>query len=399
MRIAFLSASAQVGGAERALLDLLASLRDAEPGWEAHVVVAGEGPLIREVMALGAVAHPLPFPRGLARAGDAGGGSAGVLARLVAAGPAGALWLRRLRALLRRLEPDVVHSNGLKMHVAGALALPPGAKLVWHVHDYPGGRPLMARALRRLAPRAAAAIAVSRSVGEDQRRVCGGGLRVEVVHNAVDLARFAPDGPRAPLAALAGLPDPPPGTVCIGLVATMGLWKGHEVFLRALARLPAGLPVRGYVVGGRIYATARSEVDPDALRRLAAELGLADRVGFTGFVDDPAAAMRALDVVVHASTQPEPFGLVIAEAMACARPVVVSAAGGAGEIVRDGDDALAVPPGDVEALAAALRRLADDAGLRALLGAAGRARAERDFDRARLARQVAPLYRSLVEAG
>jgi glycosyltransferase involved in cell wall biosynthesis len=398
VRIVFLSASGRIGGAERLLLDLAASLRAAEPEWELHVVVAGEGPLVREAMALGAVVHPLPFPAALERTGDAGAGSTlALVPRLLAAGPAGARWLRRLRRLLRRLRPDVVHSNGYKVHVAGALALPPGARLVWHAHDYLGGRRLMARLLRRLAPRAAAAVAISRSVADDVRRVCGTGLRVEVVHNAVDLARFSPDGPRAPLDALAGMPPASPGAVRVGLVATMGLWKGHAVFLRALARLPAETAVRGYVVGGRIYATAGSEVDPEALRRTAAELGIADRVGFTGFVDDSAAAMRALDVVVHASTQPEPFGLVIAEAMACARPVVVSAAGGAAEIVEDGVDALGVAPGDAAALAEAIRRLAEDAGLRARLGAAGRARAERDFDRARLARALVPLYRSLVE--
>ncbi|MFL5541611.1 MAG: glycosyltransferase, partial [Longimicrobiaceae bacterium] len=177
---------------------------------------------------------------------------------------------------------------------------------------------------------------------------------------------------------------------------TMGLWKGHDVFLCALSLLPPELPVRGYVVGGRIYATAGSEVDPDGLRRLAAKLGITECTGFTGFVDDPAAAMRALDVVVHASTQPEPFGLVIAEAMACGRPVVVSTAGGAGEIVRGGVDALGVSPGDADALAAAIRRLAEDPALRARLGAEGRARAERDFDRAHLARAIVPLYRSLA---
>jgi len=401
VRVAFLSASGRIGGAERALLDLLASLRAAEPEWELHLVAAGDGPLVREAMSLGALVHPLPFPAALGRAGDAGasGPGAGIAlaARLLVAGPAGARWLSRLRRLLRRLGPDVVHTNGFKVHVAGALARPPGARLVWHAHDYVSARRLMARAVRRLSPRADAVVAVSRSVAEDVRRVCGPGLRVEVVHNAVDLARFHPEGDRAPLDALAGMPEPARPTVRVGLVATMGLWKGHDVFLRALARLPRELPVRGYVVGGRIYATARSEVDPDALRRLAKELGIGDCVGFTGFVDAPASAMRALDVVVHASTQPEPFGLVIAEAMACGRAVVVSAAGGAGEIVRDGDDALAVPPGDVDALAAGLRRLAEDAELRARLGAAGRKRAERDFDRARLARQVAPLYRSLLE--
>ncbi|HEX8242142.1 MAG TPA: glycosyltransferase, partial [Longimicrobium sp.] len=147
------------------------------------------------------------------------------------------------------------------------------------------------------------------------------------------------------------------------------------------------------------YATAGSEVDPEGLREMASALGVADRVGFTGFVGDPAAAMRALDVVVHASTQPEPFGLVIAEAMACGRAAVVSAAGGAAEIVRDGADALVVPPADAPAMAEAIRRLVEDPDLRARLGDAGRARAGREFDRARLARQVAPLYRSIVGGG
>jgi len=399
MRIVFLSASGQLGGAERVLLDLLASLRAAKPGWSLHVVVAGEGPLAGAALELGAVVHAFAFPTGLRRAGDAGGSGVLLLRRLIAAGPAGARWLTRLRALLRRLDPDVVHSNGFKMHVAGALALPPEARLVWHAHDYVSPRRVMARALRRLAPRASAAVAISRSVAGDVRRVCGPGLRVEVVYNAVDLARFHPDGPRAPLDELAGMPSASPETVRVGLVATMGLWKGHDVFLRALSLLPPELPVRGYVVGGRIYATAGSEVDPDALRRLAAELGIAERVGFTGFVDDPAAAMRALDVVVHASTQPEPFGLVIAEAMACGRPVVVSTAGGAGEIAREGIDALGVPPGDAAALAAAIRRLVEDTTLRARLGAEGRARAERDFDRARLAGELVPLYRSLAGSG
>jgi glycosyltransferase involved in cell wall biosynthesis len=182
----------------------------------------------------------------------------------------------------------------------------------------------------------------------------------------------------------------------VGLVATMGRWKGHAVFLRAIGALPANTRVRAYVVGGGIYRTAGSEVDADELRRMAAELGIADRVGFTGFVDEPAAAMRALDVVVHASTQPEPFGLVIAEAMACGRAVIASAAGGAGEIVIDEHDALAVQPGDAEGLSRAIERLAADPILRDSLSRAGRETAMRRFDRARLAAEVAPLYRELA---
>ncbi|HEU4456786.1 MAG TPA: glycosyltransferase family 4 protein [Longimicrobium sp.] len=398
MKVAFLSASGQVGGAERVLLDLAASLRQAEPGWEMHLVTAAEGPLGDAAARLGITVHLLPFPPALARVGDAGssaGGSrAGLPRALVLAAPGAAWWTARLRRLLGRIGPEVVHSHGFKVHVLGALGLPRGVRLVWHVHDYVSGRRVMAGAMRRVAGRASVALAVSDSVAADVRAACPG-LRVSTVRNAIDLARFSPEGDRLDLDGLARMPPAPAGTVRVGLVATMGLWKGHEVFLRAVAALDRDLPVRAYVVGGAIYGTAGSEVDPGRLRRLASELGIGDRVGFTGFAD-AAAAMRALDVVVHASTQPEPFGLVIAEAMACARPVVVSAAGGAGEIITDGRDALGVPPGNVEAMAEAIRRLVVDPDLRARMGAAGRETAERAFDRARLAAEVAPVYRSLV---
>jgi glycosyltransferase involved in cell wall biosynthesis len=119
-------------------------------------------------------------------------------------------------------------------------------------------------------------------------------------------------------------------------------------------------------------------------------------VGFTGFVPDAAQAMRALDVVVHASTDPEPFGLVIAEGMACARAVVVSRAGGAAEITTPGVDALAFAPGDAGQLAECLLSLAANAALRRRLGDAGRATAERVFDRGRMVAEMTPVYESLV---
>ncbi|HET7231352.1 MAG TPA: glycosyltransferase family 4 protein [Longimicrobium sp.] len=398
MKVAFLSATGRIGGAERVLLDLLASLRAAEPGWGLHVILLAPGPLAERAAELGVHVHHLPLPGILARMGDAGGGArSGLLARLFIAGPAGALWMVRLKRLLRRIGPNVVHTNGFKGHVTGAVALPPGARLVWHVHDFVSTRPVMAGLLRRLSPRVSAAIAVSNAVAGDLRGVCGSSFPVHVVYNAVNLARFNPDGPRAPLATMAGMEAEPAGAVTVGLVATMGVWKGHRVFIDAIARLPRDLPLRAYIVGGRIYATAGSEEDPDHLRELISGHGLDGRVGITGFLDDPADAMRALDVVVHASTQPEPFGLVIAEGMACGRAVIATAAGGAAEIVDDGVNALTVPPGDAHALADAIARLAGDAELRARMGAAGRAKAERRFDRARLAAEVIPVYRAIVE--
>ena len=101
---------------------------------------------------------------------------------------------------------------------------------------------------------------------------------------------------------------------------------------------------------------------------------------------------------MHASTQPEPFGLAIAEGMACGKPVVVSAGGGANEIVTAGVDALAHPPGDVDALADCIARLARDCGLRNRIGLAARASAERQFSRERVVAEMIPIYHGVASA-
>ena len=341
------------------------------------------------------------MPESVARLGDSAaqdraGRLLGVGVRALGALGGVVRYRRRLRQVLKRGAPDIVHTNGFKMHIMGAWSRPSGASLVWHLHDFVSSRPLMAHAIRHLSRHCDAAIAVSNSVARDVAPIWRGKSGVQVVLNGVDLDAFNPTGPRADLDALAGMPSAPEGTVRVGLVATMGRFKGHDVFLRAIARLPRGLPMRAYVVGGGLYETRGSEFSVEQLRALAAEVGVGRDVGFAGFVEDPASAMRALDVVVHATVVPEPFGLVVAEGMACGRAVIASAGGGAGEIVRDGEDALVHVPGSVEGLASAIRRLVEDSDLRTRLGAAGRRSAEQRFDRRRLGLEVAALYRSTM---
>jgi glycosyltransferase involved in cell wall biosynthesis len=177
-------------------------------------------------------------------------------------------------------------------------------------------------------------------------------------------------------------------------VATLARWKGHEVFLDALATLRGTGRVRGYVIGGPIYQTDASQFSLPELRALAAARGLGDTIGFTGRIDDVPAALRALDIVVHASVEPEPFGLAIAEAMATGRPVIASRAGGAAEIAEAG--ALFHSPGNASELAQVIAQLAGDAALRVSLGVAGRRAALRLFGRQRLSDALVPLYESLA---
>jgi glycosyltransferase involved in cell wall biosynthesis len=358
--------------------------------------------LIDAARALGAAAAVLPLPAAAGELGDSALGSRGARAALslLLRGPAAA-WVawryaRRLRRLVDALRPDVVHSNGIKFHLLTRLARLRGTTVVWHLHDFVGRRALMAPALRWAARAASGAVAISQAVARDARGVLGS-LPVEVVANAVDTERFAPGpGDGAWLDGLAGLPPAGLSAVRVGLVATYARWKGQDVFLRAARRAAADLPgreIRFYVVGGPIYQTRGSQWSEDELRRQGAELSAAGRLGFVGFRRDTPEVYRALDVVVHASTQPEPFGLTIAEAMACGRAVIVARDGGAAELFTHGEDAVGFPPGDDAALSRAVADLVCDPERRRRLGDAARRTALDQFRRERLGPQLLDAYR------
>jgi len=399
MRIVFVNPVAQVGGAEMILLDLMAALADAIPGVDRHLIVAGEGPLIDLARGIGVQVHARPMPDRLAGLGDSAlkgrgkvGAILGLAARGAPAGLAGLRYARGLGRLIREIGPDLIHSNGIKSHLLLRLSGLRGIPVVWHLHDFYGTRPVMARALRWSSRGAAGAIAISEAVGRDGRRVLDP-LPVQVVYNAVDVEQFTPGpGDGARLDALANLPPAAPGAHRVGLIATYARWKGQDLFLDAAARIARDRPVRFYVIGSPIYQTKGSQWSEAELRELAGSLGLGACVGFIPFQRDTAAVYRALDVVVHASTQPEPFGRTIVEAMACGRPVVVSAAGGAAELFQDGRDAVGFPPGDAPALAAAILGLVEDPGRRERIGRAARATAVERFARPRLGVEVAAAY-------
>ena len=396
MRLAYLSASDGLGGAERCLVDLLAVVRQFEPSWHLHVIVPSEGPLAGAARRRGVGVTVVPLPGPLARLGDARATLGWPLARrLMLSALTAPSYARSLTRCLADIRPDLVHSNSIKTHVLGVTAAPRGVPVLWHLHDFIGARPVSSRLLRLLSRRCAAAVANSSAVAADAEHVFGGGLPVHCVSNGIDLDEFAPAGASLDLDAVCGLPPMGSEVVRIGLIATMAFWKGHDVFLRALRSLARQTTFRAYVIGGPVYHTAGSQVLLDDVRRMVAELGLERQVGFTGFVDRPAAAMRTLDVVVHASTRPEPFGLVIAEAMGCGRAVIASRRSGVAEFVRDGEDAI-LCESNVEDLTRALRAVVGDRGLRARLGAHARVTALKYFDRERMGSDAISVYRDVA---
>jgi glycosyltransferase involved in cell wall biosynthesis len=391
MKVLFLNPLGTLGGAERALLDLFASIRGTNEGIEVSLLSLEDGPLLAEARMLGAAAEYFPVPRSLTRIGDSGGID---IQGLLRAGAELPYSLLRLSRRLRQIGPDIVHSNGFKAHVLAAITPALEGALVWHFHDFVSQRPVMQRLLPLLRRRAQMGIAVSEAVADDAR-VALPGMPVRTILNAVRTADFDPRRVQpADLDRLAGLSPAPPGTLRVGLVSTFAWWKGHDIFLEAARRFNDPR-LRFFVVGGPVYSTRGSQRTNDELKESISALGLATRCGLVPFQRDPAPVFAALDVLVHASSKPEPFGRTVAEGMSAGRAVVAANGGGVREQIVDGVSGLLFPLGNVDALVEQLRRVLASEALRQSLGRAARERACTLLDYQRLGPETISAYRSL----
>jgi glycosyltransferase involved in cell wall biosynthesis len=391
VKVLFVNPIGQLGGAEHALLDLIASLRDCAPSVRASLLTFEKGPLLDEASALGAATAVVPLPQRIAKLGDSSG--VDVLASLLA-GVRSAAWLPELRRSLLAEQPDLIHTNGFKAHALVAMARPK-LPLVWHLHDFLTARPLMSRVLPRLKRQASVALAVSEAVARDAREVLSP-LPVVTVLNAVQTSSF--QGPHllpADLDALAGLQPAPPGTTRVGLVATLASWKGHDLFLEAVSGL-AARAARFYLVGGGLYSTAGSQRTLAELRQRILSLGLEGRAGIIPFQRDIARVYAALDVVVHASTKPEPFGRVVAEAMSAGRTVIAAASGGVLEQIENERTGFLFPLGDVHALRGRLDQVLRSDALRIRIAGAATAHARSHLDANRLGLAIHDVHERLL---
>jgi glycosyltransferase involved in cell wall biosynthesis len=284
------------------------------------------------------------------------------------------------RAAVRRFRPDVLHA-----HFATSYGLL-GALTGWHPlvisswgSDVVGARRrgrLWSSLLRFAFARADAVCATSRFLAEATRPFVPPGRAITITPFGVDPERFRPR------------PRPAGRSFTIGTArARLEAIYGPAVLLDAFARM--GHPdARLILYGGG---------ETGSLRAAAERLGIAARVDLPGPVrhDEMPAALAALDVFVMPSLVPEAFGVAAVEASACGVPVVASAVGGLPEVVVDRESGRLVPAGDADALAAALRELADDEALRQRLGANGRAFAVREYCWSENARRMERLYERL----
>ena len=216
--------------------------------------------------------------------------------------------------------------------------------------------------------------------------------RIKVTYCPVDVQQFDPArvSPTSEFRSVNGAP----ARLAFGIVGQRMEWKGQHIFLEAAKKVFAKCPNSVAVIIGR--EPDRSGERLKYLKELAARLGIADKVRFTGHRDDTPQVMADLDVVVHASIQPEPFGTVVAEAMAMKRPVVAMRAGGPPEFVEDGSNGLLCDPADADQMAVAITRLLSDADLRGRLGENGRRTVVERFSAERHARDTQELLDEVI---
>jgi glycosyltransferase involved in cell wall biosynthesis len=294
----------------------------------------------------------------------------------------------RYYGLGRKHHVALVHLNNiLGSQLAGILAAKLlGVPCVAHMRDFEEIHPVT-RLYARLVDHH---VAISEAVRDNLRQLGVPIERITVVHDALDPSKFRPSIGSGPLAREFGLV---PGQLAFGIFGRVAAWKGIREFILASRKVIDEIPSAvGFVVGG---PSTGDEDFFEAVQQFAAELGLERKVVFTGYRKDPGDLMDLMDIIVHASTRPEPFGMVIIEGMAMRKPVVATRGGGPLDIVNDRETGLLVQMGDSEDLGKAIITLLRQPDLRHKMGLAGRSRVERYFTSHRSAAEIANLYQRL----
>jgi glycosyltransferase involved in cell wall biosynthesis len=364
IRVAHIATTLNIGGAEQLLLDLCR--RFPALGVEPTVTyIKGRGPFTPEFEDAG-----IPVRR---------------VKMMAALDP---FLVPRLAHHLERLEPDIVHTHMFKADLHGALAawMAGVDRLISTKHAADEQRAWWPVAVvdRWLARRSDAILAVSADMARFTVDVEGfPEEHIKVILNGIDLARARPTRGRASVRHELDIPQDAPLVLA---TARLHYSKGHKVLLEAMRSVRAELPEA-------ILAIAGDGDERNHLMRLAHPDGVAVR--FLGVHRDIGDLLGACDCYVLPSLR-EGLGLSCVEAMAAGCPAVATTVGGLPEVLTDGVDGLAIPPGDAPAMARAILRLLQDRELAARLAANAQVKARERFDVDRTASEYAALYRQVL---
>ena len=373
-----------VGGSYFSLLYLVSNLDRSH--YEPTVVFAADTALMPQFHAAGIRTHIRPMSPPSRLSGPGGR----LVSKIINFWRGMVVEPIRLAAYLRRERIGLVHLNNsiVRNHpwmLGATLARIP---CITHERGINEHFPLRARLLAR---RLSAVICISAAVRQNFETRGLGGLRLITIHNGLDPETMRPNRSATEIRSDLGLG---PERRLVGMIGNIKQWKGQDVVVRAVQLLREEFPELACVfVGDSSPADAAYRAKVESM---IDELDLRRHVQITGYRTDIANYVAALEIQIHASVAPEPFGRVLLEAMALSKPLVASGGGAVPEIVVDGESGLLFEPGDPESLAARLRSLLANPNHARAMGDNGRRRLEANFSIAHNVAETQRLYDDLL---
>lgn len=370
--------SADIYGASRSLLRLAQRLDRSR--FTPIVLLPENGPL-QNLLADSGI-EVLIFPR------------LRVITRPVLRSPSLLPWLlgfvpsaQALARLAREKNIALIHTNTGVICNSALAARFAGIPHIWHIRDwFQEFGPLWKPYSRYILALSKKVLCVSRPIAGQFPP----SPKIEVLNNGIDVSEFPPITPleRQEARKTFGFSE---SDLVVGTVGRLKFFrKGQEFLIQAAAQLQAqGKTVKLLLAGG---PAPGAEDHFERMRQLTAQLGLADRVVFTGELANTRPAYAAMDIFVLPSAQPEPFGGVVMEAMSLGLPVIGTNIGGTPDQISEGETGLLVPPADPEALTTALLRLVENPTLRDSLAQAARPRIQSRFPISETIRHIEESY-------
>jgi glycosyltransferase involved in cell wall biosynthesis len=367
-RILFVEASigGVVGGSLTGILHLIDRLDRTR--WDPHLVLYEAKAGLERFSAPIHVLPPLPVPSPDGSRGRVARAALRVRDLLQVVRPRA----RALGDLFAQQRPEIVYlANGITANLDGLVA---AARAGLPVIAHEKGFRRVGPPERLLSRRVDACVGMTEEVTEHYRARRVRAKRFLTIYDGIDVSQFQPGGGAAVRREF-GIPE---GAPCVGIVGHIQEWKGQALVADAVATLRRRFPDLHCLIVGGVH---RFGLDyGEALKQRVARADLAGHVHLTGARRDVAACLDAMDVAIHSSTRPEPFGRVMIEAMALGRPLVAPREGGPRFIVADGETGILVEPRSAAALAAGLEQLLADPARRKAMGRAARARVDAVFD-------------------
>jgi len=244
---------------------------------------------------------------------------------------------------------------------------------------------------RFFGARLSAIVSLSFAITNNMKKLGLNYSNIHTIQCGIDLSRYGIQQPPDEIRKKYHIKEDAP---IIGVVGNIKPWKGQETVIRATQIVKVTFPqVRCVLVGG----TSDSDLYYfDRMKALVTELDITENVIFTGFQEHPIDYMNFMDIVIHSSIKPEPFGIVNLEAMYVKKPIISTKIGGPVEIFEDGKSGFLVEPGDSEALAEACKYLLSNKDKATAMGDAAFERLNTSFSLEKNIAQTQRLYDAIL---